>query len=261
MVGFAGSGFNNDIGFVRDPLGAITTFVVPTADNTQPDSVNDLGVVAGIWLGPSPSFNRHGFIAVFTAPAPPSSGTTCNGTYNGTFRGNVTVLAGQTCNFIGGGISGNVASTGGTLGLSGATVGGNVQITGGTFSLGPSTTIKGNLTISNLPPPSRQSQVCGTTVQGDLQFQNNGTAVQIGSATPASCAGNTVGGNLEVHNNTGPATIVGNTVAGNLQVQNNTAPTQVFNNTVTQNLQCQNNSSITGGGNTARQKQGQCAAF
>ena len=66
IVGSGETGFNNAIGFVRDPLGTITTFVVPTADNTQPQSVNDLGVIAGIWLGPSPSFTRHGFIAVFT---------------------------------------------------------------------------------------------------------------------------------------------------------------------------------------------------
>jgi hypothetical protein len=66
IVGSGEIGFNNAVGFVRDPLGTITTFVVPTADNTQPQSVNDLGVIAGIWLGPSPSFTRHGFIAVFT---------------------------------------------------------------------------------------------------------------------------------------------------------------------------------------------------
>jgi hypothetical protein len=42
----------------------------------------------------------------------------------------------------------------------------------------------------------------------------------------------------------------------------NTAATQVFGNKVSNTLQCQSNTaSITGGGNTAKQKQGQCAAF
>lgn len=116
---------------------------------------------------------------------------------------------------------------------------------------------------------------------GCLQFQNNGTAVLIGAVAPASCVGNTIGGNLTIQNNTAPggavgntvgnnltvqnntaATIVnGNTVTGNLQDQNNTAPTQVFTNVVGNDLQCQQDSSITGGGNTARQKQGQCITF
>jgi len=39
-------------------------------------------------------------------------------------------------------------------------------------------------------------------------------------------------------------------------VQQNTGAVGVFDNLVTGNLSCQNNLSITGGGNTARQKQG-----
>jgi hypothetical protein len=35
----------------------------------------------------------------------------------------------------------------------------------------------------------------------------------------------------------------------------------VFNNAVKGILQCSGNTAITGGGNTAAQKQGQCAAF
>jgi hypothetical protein len=147
------------------------------------------------------------------------------------------------------------------LSLSGATVTGNVQIAGGTFSIGPSTTIKGNFTASNLPASSTQSLICGATVQGNVVFQNNGTAVQIGSATPASCAGNTFGSDLQVQNNTAATTIIGNTVKGNLQDQNNTGATQVSNNAVTNDLQCGGNTTITGSGNTAAQKQGQCASF
>jgi hypothetical protein len=105
------------------------------------------------------------------------------------------------------------------------------------------------------------SQVCGSTVKGDLQFQQNGSPVVIGWANPW-CVGNMIGGNLQVHNNTASIAIFSNTVGGNVQVENNSAPTQVFNNIVKQSLQCQNNSpATTGGGNTAAQKQGQCSAF
>jgi hypothetical protein len=210
-----------------------------------------------------------------------NSGSTCNGVYGGTFNGNVTVSTGQTCNFLSGNITGNVQQNGGNLVLAGGViVGGNVQINGGgTFSIDPAT-IDGDLQIQNIPAGTAQNQVCGTTVNGDLQFQNNGTAVQIGSASP-SCAGNTIGGNLTVQNNTAAATVIGNTVGGNLTVQNNTAATIVNGNTVTGNLQdqnntastqvftdtvggnlhCQQNSTITGGSDTAKSLQGQCAGF
>jgi len=55
--------------------------------------------------------------------------------------------------------------------------------------------------------------------------------------------------------------VVGNTVGGNLRDNNDTGAAQVFNNLVDNNLQCQQDSVITGGGNTAKSKQGQCAAY
>ena len=191
----------------------------------------------------------------------PNSGTTCNGVFNGTFSGNLTVSAGQNCIFVGGTIEGNVQLSGGTLQLTNVAVDGNVQITGGgTFSIGPSATIGGNLEVHNIPVGAAQSQVCDSRINGNVQFQNNGTAVQIGSAFPA-CTGNTIGGNLEVQNNTGETRIFDNTVKGNLHDQDNTGSTQVFVNTIGGNLQCDNDASITGGKNLAGNKQGQCSAF
>ena len=192
-----------------------------------------------------------------------SSGSSCNGAYNGTFDGNLTITAGQNCTLAGGTVTGNIMQHGGSLTIGNSKVGGNVQIQGGgTFSIGPYAVIDGNLQIQDIPAGTALSQVCGATVLGNLQYQNNGTPVQIGALPPASCQGSTIGGNLQVQNNTASGTIVGNTVGGNLQDMSNTAPTQVFNNTVNGNLQCQSNSSITGGGNTAAgHKQGQCVAF
>ncbi len=83
--------------------------------------------------------------------------------------------------------------------------------------------------------------VCGATINGNLQWQNNRAPVTIGGP---GCQGNQVGGNLQVQNNTMPsgysgpaATIEGNTVRGNLQSQNNTPPAVVSGNTVKGNTQ------------------------
>lgn len=193
--------------------------------------------------------------------------------------GNLTISSGQTYTFANGTITGNLVMNGGTLVLDNSAVGGNLQMSGGslvltmngtvkgnlqitgggTFSIGPGQ-IGGNLQIQNIPAGPAQNQICSETVTGNLQFQNNGTAVLIGSP---SCPGNTVGGNLQVSNNSAAVQVEHNSVGNNLQVQNNTASTAVFSNAVNANLQCSGNSSslITGGGNTAAQKQGQCAGF
>jgi hypothetical protein len=196
--------------------------------------------------------------------AAPSTPMACNGVYNGTFHGNLTVSAGQNCVFVGGAIDGNVTLNGGNLQLTNVTVSGNVQIQQGdaTFSLGPSATIDGNLQIQNIPSGTAQNQVCDTQILGNLQYQNDGTAVQIGSASP-TCTGNTIGGNLQVQNNTADTTIDDNTVKGNLQVNGDSGTTDVSANAVGGNLQCQNNNpspTSTYGSNTVKgNAQGQCA--
>jgi hypothetical protein len=44
-------------------------------------------------------------------------------------------------------------------------------------------------------------------------------------------------------------------------IPTNIAAVQVFDDAAGGNLQCQSNSSITGGGDTAKSLQGQCAGF
>ena len=205
------------------------------------------------------NFANGTLTVTFTGSVPPS-GTACNGAYTGTFNGNLTVVSGQSCVLVGGGAAGNITETGGNLVLSKVTVGGNVTVSGGTFSIGPSTNIRGNLQIQSIPSGAATNQVCATTVAGNLQFQSNKTSVLIGSGS-SSCAGNVIKGNLAVLSNTGATTLDGNTVSGNLQDQSNTGPTQVISNVIGGNLQCQSNTSITGSGNTAASKQGQCAKF
>ncbi|HTW53383.1 MAG TPA: choice-of-anchor tandem repeat GloVer-containing protein [Stellaceae bacterium] len=198
-----------------------------------------------------------GFIAALPVPI---SGMACNGTYNGIFHGNITVSAGQNCQFINGGqITGNVTMTGGNFVLNGSSVGVNLVLNGGgTFTLGPGATIGNNLTIQSIPPGSASNSVCGTTVNGNLTFYNNGTAVQIGSAS-AFCPGNEIGGSLTALDDTNPVLIFDNSVGVNATVNNNTGSLDVVGNSVGNNLQCLNNSMLMMAvGNTARQKTGQC---
>jgi len=190
----------------------------------------------------------------------PGSAHLCDGTFTGTFAGDLIVSTGQTCTFLGGSISGSILLQGGTLSLSYVTVGGNLDATGGAFSIGPSTTINGSLEIHNYPPtPVVQNNVCGASIKNNLQVYNNAAAVALGADLLNVCAGNNIGGDLQVHNNTAPVQVLNNTVTGKLDVHNNTAPTQVIGNTVTRDLTCHNNSLITGGPNLgSNHAEGQC---
>ena len=153
-------------------------------------------------------------------------------------------------------------ANGGSLTVMGGSVGGNLTVeTGQTvFNIGPSTTVGNNLQILGLPANSVQSTICGVTVGNNLQFQSSAAPVAIGLNT-AACPGNTIKGNLQVQTNSGAIVVNGNTVSGNLNDSDNTGPDQVLNNKIGGDLQCQGNSSITGSGNTAGSKKGQCASF
>jgi hypothetical protein len=205
------------------------------------------------------------------------TGHNCNGEYTGLYVGALTVSTGQTCIFTNGSIAatltitggtvvlennsfigGNVQMSGGSLSVTNSTVAGSAQITGGSFSVGPSATIGGNLQIQNLPAGGSTDQVCGATVRGSLTVQNSATPVQIGSGS--GCAGNSVGGNLQVQSNSAATAIYSNSVTGFITDINNTGASQVFTN-VSSVLQCSGNTSITGAGNRAITKQGQCARF
>jgi hypothetical protein len=85
------------------------------------------------------------------------------------------------------------------------------------------------------------NQICGAKMLGNVQVFGNATPLQLGSTSPDSCPGNFVGGGLAI--------------------QSNTAAMAVYNSDVAKNLSCGSNTSITGGGNTAQRKLGQCATF
>jgi hypothetical protein len=196
-----------------------------------------------------------GSVNVVSTPSPPPvNGNSCNGIYSGTFNGSMTVSNGQVCRFVSGGVNGNVTvKSGGTLVFCDARISGNVQLQGGgnlilnnasvgnnvQLNGGGTFTIKGgsignNLQFHNIPPGAAMNQITGAQIGGNLEFHDNHTPVGIGPL-------NTIGGNLHIHNNT--------------------APIQVLNNMIRGNLQCGGNTSISGSGNSARSKQGQCSGF
>lgn len=186
------------------------------------------------------------------------SGSKCNGFYTGSFKGNITVSAGQRCVFSDGSIVGNIAASGGTVVLSNVLISGNVQFSDSAqFSINSYTTIRGNLIAQNLMNGVIQNSVCDSTVYGNSIIQASSDDVQIGSAAP-SCGGNTVLGNLIVQNNTGSISLFGNTVSGNLLDQNNRGPNELFSNTVINNLSCSSNSLFQGANNIAKKKLGDC---
>lgn len=184
--------------------------------------------------------------ATFTVTINPTGSTTIGPgqtvTFSqGTVGGNVDVNGGTLILTNGTQVSGNLKMQSGTLSVSNSTIGGNLQIKdGGTFAIGPGTVITGNLQIEKLPASGTVNTMCGGLVQGNLQFKDNLAAVVIGSPS-TGCAGNVI--------------------TGNLQIDSNVAPVKVFGNQIHQNLQCGGNAAITGGGNTAKKKQGQCSAF
>jgi hypothetical protein len=163
----------------------------------------------------------------------------CDGFYWGSIAGGLTVSEGQNCLIFGGTVNGSILQIGGNLVVVGSTIKGDVTVLGGgTFSLGAATKIQGSLNVGLLPASSTTNQVCNVNVSGSVTYQLSAAPVDIGSS--AAC-GNTVGGSLYVNATTAPVEADGNTVAGNLE--------------------CLGNLSITGSGNAAKRKQGQCAGF
>ena len=229
------------------PIVVFTIAVTPdgTGVYVPNASANSVSVVS------TASNTVTGSVAVGTAPfgvaflphaSVPSSGKACNGIYNGTFNGNITVSAAQNCRFASGGVTGNVFVTGGNFNIANGLIGGSVGIAGArTFSLGPATTIDGSLGIGLIAPGPTTDQVCGVNVLHDFGVAGDASPLQIGSTSPGSCAGNTISGNASIDVNSGAIAL--------------------YNNSVTGTLSCLANKSITGGANTAKSKLGQCKAF
>ena len=223
----------------------------------------DLSVAAGT-LPPSGDNCNGTYNGTFNQSITVSSGQICRFLAGSKVLGHVVLTSGSTMDadntYISGNvdneggdldceecdINGNLSSDGGTTTLNNANVSGNTDVNDTTgdatesLTVGGKSVIRGNVTIQGLVAGTAITMECGANILGNLYVLNNGADVTIGQGT--GCAGNTVGGSLQVQNNTGIVTVVGNTVSGNIQ--------------------CSNNTSIVGSGNTAKgNKQGQCAGF
>jgi hypothetical protein len=217
--------------------GTLTIFGTPSVADK---GVHQVQITAQNGVGQSAQQTLRLDIIHITGPAP-TSGNRCNGNYNGTFQGSITVSAGQNCTFVGGGITGNVTVNGGNLALANAKVTGNVSIQGrSAFSIDQGSEITGTLGIRKDVSRSSTNQICGAKLDGNVVVSTNATPIQIGSSD-VSCTGNSFGGNLVI--------------------DGNTAATTVYNNTVGKILSCAGNTSITGGGDSAHTRRGQCSAF
>jgi hypothetical protein len=215
-----------------------------------------------------------------------ADGRRCNGTYGGTFKGQVAVSAGQTCTITNGRIIGSVIVNGGTFSLTDATVEknvrvdrgrlvlnrsvveGNVTITAGSFSISRDTTIDGNVDVAIIQPGGL-NRICNTAIGGHLRIHDSNVNVWVGA--PTGCQGNTVGGHLHLERNGASITLFGNTVAsdlhvsdsegstlivgnnvrGNTHLNDNIGSLQVSTNAIGKMFVCSNNREISGGGNEA----------
>jgi hypothetical protein len=168
-------------------------------------------------------------------------------------HGDVHVLRGASCSLTDSAVGGDVnVEPGGTLTLNGSTINGGVHSQGGAVTIGQDAsggpTVVGNdVEIAN-EPAGVSNVVCGSTINGNLDVHNNKSASTIGVSTGTCSAGNSVGGDVHVHDNS---------VAG-------ASPSAVIaGNTIGHNLDCTKNTPApAGSGNTvAGHKSGQCSGF
>lgn len=151
----------------------------------------------------------------------PGAATTCAGVAVGaTVAGRVTVPPGQSCTLVGTTVQGDVHSHGGTLNLDGTSVHGNVLAdSGGSVAL-TGATVSGNVQLIGT---RASNAVCRSTIGGNLAVHEATGTTVVGD--PQACsAGNTIGGDVDLHDNSGPPPVASvlisdNRVAGDLQCQ------------------------------------------
>ena len=179
---------------------------------------------------------------------------------------NVIVPAGNVCTMVGTQVRGSVyVNPGGTLQSWQSNITGNVSAQSPRYVDLYATRVGGNYlnrdaTIDN--------DICGSTIGGNLELHRSRGNDRIGIGTIVGfCAavggpiGNTIGGNIKILGSLGFTTLRGNTVREDLQFFENRGGF-IGTNTIGENLQCERNAPPPSGvGNTAAQKEGQCAAF
>ena len=171
-------------------------------------------------------------LAVF-APTAQAEERVCRGTIGATTVDNLKVPQGASCTLNGTRVEGTVkVERNARLSASGIRVKGNVQSEGfKNITLRQSSVVVGSVQLEN-GLDGGSGRVLNSKVNGDLQFFSNDARM----------------------------IARGNTLLANFQANQNSGGLVIENNRIAENLQCQsNNPPPTGGGNTAGDKEGQCA--
>jgi hypothetical protein len=169
------------------------------------------------------------------APVAMAEERVCRGTIGTTTVDNLLVPQGAKCTLNGTRVEGTVkVERRAQLFANGVRVKGNVQSQGfRTIVLRENSIVIGSVQLEN-GLEGGSGRVLNSRINGDLQFFSN-EARMVARA---------------------------NTILANLQANQNTGGLVISNNSIAENLQCQaNNPRPTGGGNTAGDKEDQCAAL
>lgn len=176
-----------------------------------------------------------GFAALLAlAPVAQAEERVCRGTIGPVTVDNLLVPRGATCTLNGTRAKGTVkVGAGATLHASNVRVVGNLQSQG-----------------------FKTIRVAGSVFGGSVQLEN-GRSGGLGSVATTR-----VNGDMQYFSNGSRMVARSNTILANLQAVGNRGGLAISNNRISQNLQCKENQPPpTGGGNTAGDKEDQCAAL
>ncbi len=175
-----------------------------------------------------------GMLALMVAaPTAQAEERVCRGTIGAKTVDNVRVPTGATCTLNGTRVEGTIkVENNATLLASGVRVKGNIQSEGfEKIRVNKGSRVVGSVQLKN-GQSGGLAKIASSKINGDLQFESNAARV--------------------VANN--------NTVEANLQAVQNEGGVELTGNTIAENLQCkENNPPPTGGGNTAGDREDQCA--
>jgi hypothetical protein len=194
----------------------------------------------------------------------PAGDTRCTGVIGAIDVDNVVVPAGATCTLNGTRVKGNikVEPRARRLTANRVTVGGSIQADGaGAVRVLQGSVVEGDVQVKKGTGTGDSGAwvVRQTTIGGDAQFEENG-----GRRSPG-IENSIVDGDIQVFKQRGggdPILVRENRVGENLQYFLNRRAGNISLNNIRQALQCKENTPPpTGGGNTAGEKEGQCAGL
>ena len=168
-----------------------------------------------------------------TAPAAQAEERTCRGTIGATTVDNLRVPQGASCT------------------LNGTRVEGTVKVERNATLVANTIRVKGNIQSEGFKSILLRQ---GSVVVGSVQLENG---LRGGSGRVLNTR---INGDLQFFSNDARMVARGNTLQANFQANQNKGGLVIENNRIAENLQCQsNNPAPVGGGNTAGDKEGQCA--